>query len=79
MSVLLVGASSAIYQLLANSRDRRRYPPPGGLVDIGGRRLHLLERGTGSPAVVIVPALADNILGWIRIQRGLAPDDLSDT
>ena len=74
MSALLIGASSAIYQRLANSRDHRRYPPPGRLVDIGGRRLHLLERGAGSPAVVIVPALADNVLSWIRIQRGLASD-----
>ena len=72
--MLLAGTISTSYQRLADSRDRRRYPPPGRLVDIGGRRLHLLEMGTRSPTVVIVPALAESVLGWIRIQRALADD-----
>ena len=29
------------------------YPPPGRLLDIGGRRLHLQESGQGSPVVVL--------------------------
>jgi pimeloyl-ACP methyl ester carboxylesterase len=70
----LAGALSAAYQLLADAHDRRRFPPPGRLVDISGRYLHLIEAGEGSPAVVIIPALGDNVLLWDRIQRALAAD-----
>jgi hypothetical protein len=69
-----VGAASAIYQLAADARDRRRFPPPGRLVDIGGRRLHLTDEGTGSPVVVIIPALGGDVSDWILIQRELASD-----
>lgn len=31
--------------------------------------MHILVRGEGSPAVVIVPALASNVLEWVRVQR----------
>jgi pimeloyl-ACP methyl ester carboxylesterase len=41
-------------------------------VDAGGRRVHVLEAGAGSPAVVIVPALGESVLGWVPIWRELA-------
>jgi pimeloyl-ACP methyl ester carboxylesterase len=63
-----------IYQSVAEARDRRRFPPPGRLIDIGGRRLHLTDEGTRSPAVVIVPALGSNVLEWMHIQRELERD-----
>jgi pimeloyl-ACP methyl ester carboxylesterase len=72
--VAAAGLASFTYQKLADARDRRRFPPPGRLVNIGGRRLHVMEAGHGSPAVVIIPALADNVLGWVRIQQALASD-----
>jgi hypothetical protein len=56
-------ASSACYQSAAEARDRRRFPPPGQLVDIGGRTLHLLDAGAGSPVVAIIPAIGGNVLG----------------
>ena len=43
------GVASLAYQTIAEARDRRRFPPPGRLVDIGGRRLHLMTAGEGSP------------------------------
>ena len=69
-----VGMASAVYQVAAEARDRRRFPPPGRLADVGGRFLHLLEAGTGSPAVVIVPAIGGNVLDWLAFQRELARD-----
>ena len=65
-------AASFAYQMIAAARDRRRFPPPGRLVDIGGGRLHLVTVGEGSPAVVIIPSLADSVLGWLPIVRGVA-------
>jgi hypothetical protein len=41
-----VGVASAAYQAAAEARDRRRFPQPGRLADLGGRFLHLLEDGT---------------------------------
>lgn len=60
------------YQEIASALDRRRYPPPGRMVNIGGRRLHLTEAGEGSPPVVIIPALGDSALLWEGVQRELA-------
>lgn len=68
------GAASFAYQKIAETRDRRRFPPPGQLVDIGGRHLHLVTAGEGSPAVVIIPALADNVLQWLPILEGAAAE-----
>jgi pimeloyl-ACP methyl ester carboxylesterase len=69
-----VGMASFTYQRIAEARDRRRFSPPGRLVDSGGRRLHLVTAGGGSPTVVIIPALADNVLGWMRILQGAAAE-----
>jgi pimeloyl-ACP methyl ester carboxylesterase len=71
-AVAAAGLANAAWQEVASARDRRRFPPPGRLVDIGGRRLHLLEAGTGAPTLVVVPALGEHVLGWVRFQRELA-------
>lgn len=68
------GTASATYQRAADAADRRRFPPPGRLVDIGGRRIHFLAIGEGSPAVVIVPALGANVLEWVRVLRAASPE-----
>jgi pimeloyl-ACP methyl ester carboxylesterase len=70
----VAGIASAAYQALAEARGRRRFPPPGRLVNIGGRCLHLVTAGEGSPAVVIIPALADNVLQWLPILEGVAAE-----
>jgi hypothetical protein len=69
-AVVAAGGASFIYQRIAEVRDRRRFPPPGRLVDIGGRRLHLVTAGQGSPAVVIIPALGESVLGWLYVLKG---------
>lgn len=67
-----VGAISAAYQASRCAWDRRRFPPPGRMVDLDGRRLHLLCTGEGAPAVVVVAALGTPGLEWVGIQRQLA-------
>jgi hypothetical protein len=66
--------ASFMYQRISEARDRRRFPPPGPLVDIGGRRLHLMTAGEGSPGVIIIPALADNVLRWLPVVEGCASE-----
>lgn len=74
LAIVTAGAASASYQEAAEAADRRRYPPPGRLVDIGDRRrMHAFAEGEGDPAIVIIPALADNVLGWVRTVRAAAP------
>jgi len=72
ISAAALGLSSATYQKLGDIRDRRRHPPPGELVDIGGRRLHMVRIGAGSLAVVIEPCLAGTAAEWAYVQRDLA-------
>jgi pimeloyl-ACP methyl ester carboxylesterase len=72
VAAVALGVASAAYQQISDARDRRRFPPPGRLVDIGGRRLHLLEAGEGAPTVVIVPAVGGGVLEWLPIVRQVA-------
>ena len=52
MALLLSGA---LYQSWCVRREAACFPPPGRLVDIGGRRLHLLCIGQGEPTVIFEP------------------------
>ena len=62
----LVAASTAL-QRAGESRDRTRYPPPGRMVDVGGRRLHVIERGVASPTVVVETGAGSLALGWDEV------------
>jgi pimeloyl-ACP methyl ester carboxylesterase len=68
------GLASAAYQSYGMTRDRRRYQPPGDLVDIGGRKLHLLMTPGTGPSLVIVAALGTPAIDWLAVQRALVPD-----
>ena len=53
--VVALVASGLAYQTIAEARDRRAYPPPGRLVDVGGYRLHLhlLGADKAGPTVIL--------------------------
>lgn len=66
--ILLVIASGSIFELIDRSRNDKIYPPPGRMIDIGGRRIQIDCRGTGSPTVVFESALDTNgSLAWSPI------------
>ena len=46
--------------------------PPGRLVDIGDRRLHLYAQGDGSPTVVLEAGIAASSLSWSHVQPRVA-------
>lgn len=62
----------ALYQAAGTRRDRKGFPPPGRLVDLGSHRLHLLESGKGSPTIVLEAGLMSTVLSWRHLQRVLA-------
>jgi pimeloyl-ACP methyl ester carboxylesterase len=71
--LVIVVASGASVEAVMRHRAARHYPPPGKLVDIGGRRLQLDCRGAGSPTVVLESGL-DNLgsLSWAAVHDSLA-------
>lgn len=72
LGLALGGLASAGYQAAGEARDRRRFRPPGELLDIGSRCLHMLRAGEGGPAVVIAASLGEPAEGWAEILRHLA-------
>src|ERR1700679_3351507 len=54
-AVAVIAATGLSYETFGESRDAARFPPPGRLVDVGGRRLHLLCKGSApGPTVIMV-------------------------
>ena len=68
--VLLV-AVGAIYEALGRKNAAANYPPPGKLVDIGGRKMHIDCRGTGSPTVILESGARS--LGRFSAKQSLIP------
>src|SRR5207245_5039100 len=47
-------------------------PPPGRLVDIGGRKLHLQCSGKGSPTVILMAGGGAYSIDWALVQPKVA-------
>jgi pimeloyl-ACP methyl ester carboxylesterase len=62
-----------VYQILTTQRDKRRFPPPGRLVDVGGFRLHLYATGkdTGKPSVILDEGMASFSSNFAWVQQEL--------
>ncbi len=60
------------YQAVSEALDRRRYPPQGELVNIGGFRLHLNCNGQGTPTVVMDAGGGAPSITW-----GLVPSEIA--
>src|SRR6516225_5391011 len=76
-AIVLVGVTAmvpigVVYQTVSTARDRRIYPPPGHLFDVGGYRLHLYCMGAGSPTVVLLGASFDTVSDWNWVQPKVA-------
>ncbi|MEP7383214.1 MAG: alpha/beta hydrolase [Gemmatimonadota bacterium] len=71
--VLLVAVSGACYEWIGRRAARRNFPPPGTLVDIGGRRIQIDCRGTGTPIVVLISGLdIGGSTSWSAVHDSLA-------
>jgi pimeloyl-ACP methyl ester carboxylesterase len=73
VGVVLLIVSGATYEALSRAHVAREFPPEGRLIDIGGRRLQLDCRGTGSPIVILETGLdIYGSLSWTPVQDTLA-------
>lgn len=73
-ATLAMPALGWLYQTIASQVDRRRYPPPGELVDVGGYRLHIYGMGTqhAGPAVILDAGLGCTCMDWDKVQGEIA-------
>jgi pimeloyl-ACP methyl ester carboxylesterase len=69
--VLLV-LTGATCQGVATALERRRFPRPGGMVDVGGHQLHIYCRGQGTPTVVLEAPAAGMSGAWGAVQPSVA-------
>ena len=69
ISLLLVGF---IYQKVSEALDRRKYPPQGELVNIGGFSLHIKSSGQGTPTVVMDAGGGASSITWGVVPSGIA-------
>ena len=71
MLLLLVGAT---YQGVTTALERRAFPRPGQMVDVGGHQLHLHCTGEGSPTVVLEAPAMGMSAAWGWVQPAVARD-----
>jgi pimeloyl-ACP methyl ester carboxylesterase len=65
-------ATAVLYQRIGSRVDKRDHPAPGRLVDVGGRWMHLVESGAGSPVVILESGIAASCLNWTNIHAEVA-------
>jgi pimeloyl-ACP methyl ester carboxylesterase len=74
VTIISLGAIGAVYQAIAVAKDQRLYAPPGQLVDIGGRRIHMVVAGQdmGQPTVILEAGMASFSSNFYWVQSELA-------
>jgi pimeloyl-ACP methyl ester carboxylesterase len=71
-SLVAIGAA---FQSIAIQIDKRAYPSPGQMVDVGGYQLHLNCTGAtvdGSPTVILENGLGSTSAAWALVQPEVA-------
>jgi pimeloyl-ACP methyl ester carboxylesterase len=66
--ILVLASAGTIYQTAASEADKRNFPPPGHLIDVGGFKMHIYCMGEGSPTVVLetLAGGTSSYWGWVQ-------------
>ncbi|MGB3486227.1 MAG: alpha/beta hydrolase [Mycobacterium sp.] len=70
--LLAVGVTAASAEHLITADREAQTAMPGGLIDAGGFRLHLVKQGTGDAVVVMEAGSGETSLSWRKIPAVLA-------
>lgn len=73
--LIVLAVAGFVYQTAATALDRRAYPAPGQMVDVGGRQMHLYCTGANldsRPTVILEQGGGGNTLAWFMVQPELA-------
>jgi pimeloyl-ACP methyl ester carboxylesterase len=70
--VVALAIAGFLYENISEARDRRFNAMPGRLVDVGGRKMHILCTGLGSPTVILESGLGETYVSWRKVQPQLA-------
>ena len=75
LTLILLAVSISIFLTVtarAKSRLKRRYPPIGQMIDIGGYRLHMHIEGEGTPTVILDAGAGGIGLSWELVRPAIA-------
>lgn len=71
--VVIAIAAGVVYETSARAQTTQDFPPPGKMIDIGGRKIQLDCRGSGSPTVVFESGLdMSGSLSWSMVHDEIA-------
>jgi pimeloyl-ACP methyl ester carboxylesterase len=70
--IVILAIAGMIYQTAATEADQRKFPPPGVLVNVDGRKMHIYCMGEGSPTIVLDHVGGGSSVDWALIQPKLA-------
>ncbi len=70
--VTFIVLAGATYQSVATALERRKFPYPGRLIEVGDHQLHLHCTGEGQPTVVLEAPAGGMSVGWSWVQGDLA-------
>jgi pimeloyl-ACP methyl ester carboxylesterase len=63
----VVALSGWGWQSWMEAKDDQRFPPPGAIVDVDGRRMHIHCQGEGTPVVVVEQGIGAQSLSWSEL------------
>lgn len=66
--------AGATYQGVATALERRQFPHPGQLIDVGGQQLHISCVGDGPPTVIFEAPAVGMSAAWALVQPAIAED-----
>jgi pimeloyl-ACP methyl ester carboxylesterase len=72
VGIVLLAGSGVVFQATATAIDRRNFPAPGQLVDVGCFQMHITCLGEGSPTVILEPGGGGSSLDWFLVQPEIA-------
>jgi pimeloyl-ACP methyl ester carboxylesterase len=68
----MLPATGALYQYISTKYENYQYPPIGKMIDVGGYKLHINDKGSGGPTVILDAGIGCNSLDWALVQPEIA-------